>query len=183
MTTHASSSPVTQFRAPAPWLCSLLGIVLIVVGIMVLGDAVTATIISAIFIGAMAIVAGGFEIFHSFWTKGWGGFIWQIVLGLLYIAFGITLLTQPVTGALALTYVFGILLVVSGGVRIGMGFKRATDWVMVLSGIIGIIAGLIILAGWPYTGLWFLGTLLGIDLIFHGVAWLVFAWSPAARAA
>ena len=183
MTTHASSSPMTGLHAPAPWLCSLLGIVLIIVGIMVLGDAVTATIFSAIFIGAMAIAAGGFEIVHSFWTKGWGGFLWQIVLGLLYVAFGLTLLTQPVVGALALTYVFGLLLVISGAVRIGIGVRRGMDWMLVLSGVIGIIAGLIILAGWPYSGLWFLGTVLGIDLIFHGAAWLTVAWRPAARTA
>src|SRR5689334_13478095 len=112
--THAHSAPIGQLHAPAPWLCSLLGIVLIVVGIMVLGDAVTATVLSAIFIGAMAVVAGGFEIVHAFWTKGWGGFIWQIVLGLIYIAFGITLMSQPLSGAVVLTYVFGLLLVFSG---------------------------------------------------------------------
>jgi uncharacterized membrane protein HdeD (DUF308 family) len=183
MTFHASSSPVSHIHAPAPWARSLLGVVLIVAGILVLGDAVTATIISAIFIGAMAIVAGGFEVVHAFWTKGWGGFAWQIILGLLYIAFGLTLVTQPVAGALALTYVFGLLLIVSGALRMGVGFRHGTDWIMVLSGIFGILAGLIILSGWPMTGLWFLGFLLGLDLVFHGVAWLLLAWQPAARAA
>jgi uncharacterized membrane protein HdeD (DUF308 family) len=182
MTLHASSSPASQIRAPAPWARSLLGVVLIVAGILVLGDAVAATIISAIFIGAMAIIAGGFEVVHAFWTKGWGGFAWQIILGLLYIAFGITLVTQPVAGALALTYVFGLLLIVSGALRIGVGFRHGVDWIMVLSGAFGILAGLIILSGWPLTGLWFLGFLLGLDLIFHGVAWLLQAWQPAARA-
>jgi hypothetical protein len=46
-------------------------------------DVVFATIISVKFIGVTAIVAGAFEIMHAFWTKGWGGFLWQILLGAL----------------------------------------------------------------------------------------------------
>jgi uncharacterized membrane protein HdeD (DUF308 family) len=33
------------------------------------------------------------------------------------------------------------------------------------------------------SGLWVLGLLLGIDLISHGVAWLTYAWLPAAKTA
>lgn len=180
---NASTSPLAM-QAPAPWVRALLGIVMILGGIFVLGDVVVATLLSAIFIGAMAIVVGGFEIVHAFWTKGWGGFIWQVVLGLLYVAFGIMMLYQPVTGVLVLTFVFGLLLLASGALRIGLSFTKGggPDWLMLLSGVFGVLAGLIILSGWPVSGLWFLGTVLGIDLIFHGVAWLAFAWQPAGQA-
>jgi len=47
---------------------------------------------------------------------------------------------------------------------------------MLLSGIFGVLAGLVIVTGFPETGLWVLGFLLGIDLITHGVAWFAFAW-------
>ncbi|WP_349629364.1 DUF308 domain-containing protein [Bradyrhizobium sp. BR2003] len=57
---------------PPLWVCVLLGLVLIAAGLLVLGDVVLFTVISAIFIGWTAIVAGGFEILHAFWTKGWG---------------------------------------------------------------------------------------------------------------
>ncbi|EIG62723.1 hypothetical protein ABIB85_000276 [Bradyrhizobium sp. JR1.5] len=43
--------------------------------------------------------------------------------------------------------------------------------------------GLIILTGFPLTGLWVLGLLLGIDLLSHGIGWLSLAWRPAAAAA
>lgn len=171
--------------APAPWVCSLLGVVLIAAGIVVLGDVVLVTIISAIFIGAAVIVAGAFEIIHAFWTKGWGGFAWHIVLGLVYVAFGIVFVTQPVVSALAITYVFGLLLIASGIVRIVLGFNhlKDADWTMLLSGVLGTAAGLVILTGWPATGLTVLGLLVGIDLVFHGIAWLAYAWHPMARTA
>src|SRR5262245_41623503 len=166
------------------WVCILLGIVLIIAGVFVLGDVVLATIISTIFIGFCAIGGGAFEIIHAFWTKGWGGFVWQILLGLLYIAAGIILVRQPVTGALVLTWVFGIVLLASGLVRIYLGVRNWAEfgWLLLISGIFGVLAGLVIVMGWPVTGLWVIGFLLGIDLIVHGVGWLVFAWRPAARA-
>lgn len=171
--------------SPPTWTRLLLGLVLILAGIIVLGDVVAATIISAMVIGIMAIVAGGFEIVHAFWTKGWGGFLWQILLGLLYLAFGVVLVSRPVSGAIALTYVFGLLLVVSGVVRIVLGFRFRSElrWLMLLSGALGLIAGLIILTRWPISGLWVLGLLLGIDLICHGVAWLTYAWRPDVKTA
>ncbi|WP_245434391.1 HdeD family acid-resistance protein [Pseudolabrys taiwanensis] len=176
---------MASLRAPAPWVCATLGIVMIAAGILVLGDVVVATLFSVFFIGVMAIIAGGFEIIHAFWTKGWGGFAWQIILGVLYLAFGLMLVSQPVSSALTLTYIFGLLLLASGALRIGLSFTKAggPDWIMLLSGVFGALAGLVILSGWPASGLWLLGALLGVDLIIHGVAWLIFAVRPAMQTA
>jgi len=176
-----TASRASGLTPPPSWVRVLLGIVLIVVGIVVLGDVAVTTLISAMVIGIMAIVGGLFEIIHAFWTKGWGGFLWQIVLGALYVAFGIVLVTQPVSGALIMTYVLGLLLLVSGVLRVFLSFSRWRDagWMMLISGIFGILAGLIILTGFPWTGLWVLGAVLGIDLIVHGAAWLGYAFLPA----
>jgi uncharacterized membrane protein HdeD (DUF308 family) len=176
MTIH--EAPVQDHRADHPmWLRLLLGLVFIFAGIFVLGDVVLASIVSAMFLGVAAIVAGAFEIIHAFWTKGWGGFLWQIILGVLYVGAGFVLLSQPVAGALVLTWVIGVVMLASGVVRLVVGISRWSQmgWLLLLSGVFGIIAGLIILRGFPQSGLWLLGLLLGIDLIFHGVGWLVTA--------
>ena len=102
-------------------------------------------------------------------------------MGLLYIVGGIVLVSQPVAGSLVLTYVLGVVLVASGCVRLYIGIRYWAElgWLIFLSGIFGILAGLAILIGWPATGLWVIGFLLGIDLIFHGFGWLLLAWRPA----
>jgi uncharacterized membrane protein HdeD (DUF308 family) len=89
----------------------------------------------------MSIAAGAFEVVHAFWTKGWGGFLWQVLLGILYIAFGAVVVSQPVASALILTYVLGLLLLVSGIVRILLGFSHWKDagWIMLLSGAFGVL--------------------------------------------
>jgi uncharacterized membrane protein HdeD (DUF308 family) len=185
MTAYDSSPRLhaDHLSTPPFWVCILLGIVMILAGFLVLGDVVLVTVISTIFIGMMSIATGAFEVIHAFWTKGWGGFVWQVLLGILYIAFGIVLVTQPVASALILTYVLGLLFLISGFVRIllGVGHWREAGWIMLLSGLFGVLAGLVILTGFPMTGLWVLGFLLGVDLISHGIAWLTYAWQPAAR--
>jgi len=144
-----------------------------------------ATVVGTMLIGIVAIVGGAFEIVHAFWTKGWGGFIWQILLGLLYVVAGVYLVTRPVGGALALTWIIAVVLLASGVIRLVAGFQywSAGGWLLVLSGIFGIVAGIIILTGWPESSLWVIGLLLGIDFIFAGVGWLLHAAAPPPRTA
>jgi uncharacterized membrane protein HdeD (DUF308 family) len=163
---------------PAGWVRLLPGAVMIVAGVAVLADVGFASLVSSAFIGAAAIIVGTFEIVHAVWRRGWGGLPWQILLGLLYIALGLVLVgvagpgvTVPTDvpmrsagqGELLLTY--------------GLG------WVMLLSGAFGVVAGLVVLAEFPKTGLWVFGLLLGVDLIVHGAAWLGYAFPPKARTA
>jgi uncharacterized membrane protein HdeD (DUF308 family) len=188
MTTYRDESAamrLTEHPAPPLWVCILIGLAMIIGGVLVLGDVALFTVISALFIGWTAIFIGAFEIIHGFWTKGWGGLVWQLLLGALYLAFGIVLVRQPVAGALILTYVLGLLLLISGLVRmlVGISHWQQSGWVMVASGVFGVLAGLVILTGFPATGLWVLGLLLGIDLLSHGIGWLTYAWLPAPRSA
>jgi uncharacterized membrane protein HdeD (DUF308 family) len=181
----ATFDTATPFTTPPTWVRILLGVVLILAGLFVLGDVTLATLVSTLFIAAMAIAAGAFEIIHAFWTKGWGGFLWQILLGALYIGFGLVLWSQPVSGALILTYALGLMLAISGLVRafLSVTHWQEAGWLMLLSGVFGILAGVVIITGFPMSGLWVLGLLLGIDLISHGVAWLTYAWLPATKTA
>jgi uncharacterized membrane protein HdeD (DUF308 family) len=172
------SSPQAQtISPPSRWTCALLGVVMIAAGIMALGDVVFATIISVKLIGLTAILAGAFEIIHAFWTKGWGGFLWQILLGALYLAFGLLLLTQPAAGALLLTSLLGAVLLASGIIRCVLSFAhwQQGGWLMLVSGVIGLFAGFLIVFGSPAISVWPLGFLLGVDLISHGLAWLLYA--------
>jgi uncharacterized membrane protein HdeD (DUF308 family) len=42
-------------------------------------------------------------------------------------------------------------------------------------GVITFVLGLLVLAGWPTSGLWVIGLFLGIDLILYGGAWIALA--------
>lgn len=173
-----STSPAMTLSAPPRWIGALLGIAMVAAGALVLSDVVLFTVVSAIFIAWTAIAIGAFEIVHAFWTKGWGGLLWKLALGVLYVAFGVALLTQPIVGAMILTYILGLALLVSGVIRVIVGKMnwQQAGWIMIASGIFGIAAGLIILTGFPRSGLWVLGLLLSIDLLSHGIGWITYAW-------
>ena len=70
-----------------------------------------------------------------------------MLLGILYIAFGVVIVGQPVASALILTYVLGLALLLSGVIRILLGVShwKEAGWIMLLSGLFGILAGLVIL--------------------------------------
>ncbi len=53
---------------------------------------------------------------------------------------------------------------------------REGGWAIFLSGIVAVLAGAIILARWPASGLWVLGLLLGIDLLVSGIAWIAYSF-------
>lgn len=165
------------------WGYFALGAFLILAGLVVLGDVVAATVVSTILLGLCAILAGVVGIGHSVWTKGWGGLIWHIILGCLYMAGGIALVTAPAAGSLIVTYVLGFVLVASGIVRVFIGLRALTNagGVLLLSGVFGILAGFLILAQWPSGELSVIGLFLGLDLAFHGAGWLALALAATSR--
>ena len=172
---------------PSPkswWLYLLLGIVLLIGGVFVLGDVVLASVISTIFIAWALVFVGAFQIVHAFSAVGWKGFVLDLLLGALYIAAGAILLTNPLAGTIKLTLLIGIIWIVSGLFRIVLStiLWRQAGWSLLLSGIIGALAGGVILSEWPQSGLWVLGLCLGIDLIFHGFAWIGYSMSIPSKA-
>jgi uncharacterized membrane protein HdeD (DUF308 family) len=95
------------------------------------------------------------------------------------------LLTQPTSGALILTYFLGAMLLASGAIRCLLSFAhwRQNGWIMLISGIFGLVAGALILFSFPTVSVWALGFLLGVDLISHGLAWLLYAVQSVRRTA
>ncbi len=160
------------------WLYLLLGVVLLVAGVFVLGDVVLASVVSAILIGWAIVIAGILEIIHAFSARGWKGFLLDLLLGALYVAGGAMLLSNPVAGSVTLTLVIGIIWVVSGIFRMVLAgaIWREGGWAIFLSGMVAVLAGAIILARWPASGLWVLGLLLGIDLLVNGIAWIAYSF-------
>ena len=161
------------------WVRAMLGGVLLLGGIFVLADMMLVKTVSALVIGGAAVVAGVFEMAHALWTKRWVGAAPRILLGFLYVVFGAVLLTQPAFRAVFLTYALGFALLLSGLVRLPVGLRLGTTLgrlLIMLSGIFGVLAGLVIFSGWPVSGARAIGTLLAIDLISQGLGWLVVAW-------
>jgi uncharacterized membrane protein HdeD (DUF308 family) len=169
-----AGSDTAPLRAKWGWIVAL-GVVYLIAGFIALGSVVMATVASVLVVGVMMIIAGVAEVFSAFQIKSWGKFLLWALLGVLYIFAGFVTFENPLLAAAVLTLVLGAALVASGIMRIILAFsmKRETPWVLVmLSGAITLLLGLLILAHWPVSSLYILGLFLGIDLIMAGVGWI-----------
>jgi uncharacterized membrane protein HdeD (DUF308 family) len=165
---------LAPLRAKWGWIVAL-GVVYVVAGVIALGSVVMATIAAVWVVGIMMIVAGVFEVIHSFQIKTWGRFLFWLLLGVLYVIAGLIAFWDALSFAIWLTLLLGAALVASGIVRIFLGFnmKGGTPWGWVVaSGVITLLLGIIILVQWPYSGLFALGIILGVDLVFAGASWI-----------
>jgi uncharacterized membrane protein HdeD (DUF308 family) len=162
------------------WQPILLGMVLILAGLFVLQNAVAATVASAIVFGLALLAAGVFEIVQAFWASNWGGVFQRLLVGALYAVGGAVLVADPLAASVLVTLAFAAALIASGAVRIALAFQaywHNYGWLLLTSGVVGILAGFVILFKWPLSGLWVFGLVAGIDLVLHGVWWGVHGWS------
>lgn len=154
-----------------------LGVALVLFGIFALVDVVAFTIVSVIFIGAMLLVGGIFQIVHAFMTKTWASFGLNLLMGIIYVIGGFLIMQEPVQGSLVITLMVIAALAVGGIIRIMVGFRHremTSWWLLVLSGVISLILALMLYSTFPGSGLWVLGTLIAVELLIQGFTWLQF---------
>jgi uncharacterized membrane protein HdeD (DUF308 family) len=154
-----------------------LGLLLVVAGVFALGDVMAVTVASVIFIGAMLLVGGIFQIFHAFMTKGWAAFLLNLLGGAAYAIGGLLIMDEPVQGSIFITMFAGAALVIGGLLRVVIALRHrevAGWWMLLLGGLISLALGVLLYASLPWSGLWVLGTLIGVELIVQGVTWVQF---------
>ena len=161
------------------WQSILLGIIFMLAGLFMLQNAVLATVVSAIAFGIALLIAGLFEIVQAFWAPHWSGMFWRLLVGALYAVGGVVLVADPLAASVVLTLVFAAALIASGIMRISLALAHwdRFGWLLLASGIIGVLAGLVILFKWPLSGLWVFGLVVGIDLLLHGAWWVASGWT------
>jgi uncharacterized membrane protein HdeD (DUF308 family) len=161
------------------WQSILLGLVLMLAGLFILRNAVAATVASAIVFGVALLATGIFEIVHAFWVERWGSLFWRLLLGTFYAVAGAVLIADPLAASVLLTLAFAAALIASGAARIYLALRewQTLGWLLLISGVAGLLAGLVILAKWPLSGLWVFGLVVGIDLLLHGLWWVAAGWS------
>ena len=150
----------------------LLGIVSILAGVFAIGNPLVVTLAGVIFIGASLLVGGVFQIIQSMMTKEWGSFIFGILGGLVSIVAGVLIMQEPVTGSVVITLFLLAALVIGGILRIVVALRhrdQSTWWLLALGGLVSIFIGIMLYMSMPWSSLWILGTLIGVELIFQGV--------------
>ncbi len=151
----------------------IIGVLLIVLGIIAIAQPSISTIFAETWFAVILASAGVGKLIYAFQTRDRGGFIWKLLLSVLYIATGIMLLVYPSTGVLTLTLLLGSFLLTEGIFELILAFRLRPqqNWTWVLGdGIITLLLGAMIWFQWPFNAPWLIGTLVGASVLFTGVS-------------
>ncbi len=182
ITGSKSRKTLSQLEDQWGWFAAL-GIGMLVAGGIASANLFASTLASVLYIAVMMLVAGGMQILHSFTARDWKHSIVFLLTGLLYAIAGMLAVYDPVFSALGITIGVGALLVGSGLFRAISGVMNRSGkgwgWI-VASGCLTFVIGAYLLLQ-PLVGLWFLGALLTVDLIFQGWGFVAFALGLRSR--
>jgi uncharacterized membrane protein HdeD (DUF308 family) len=151
------------------------GIMLIVLGTAAIILPEIATLAFTLVIGWLFLISGGVGLVTTFWMRNVPGFWWALVSAVVSIGAGIVLIRWPISGTVSLTLVLIAFFAVEGIATLMYAFEHRAQlsgrWAwMLASGVVDLILAGIVFAGLPETATWALGLLVGINLVFGGVA-------------
>lgn len=154
-----------------------IGVTLMVLGLLAIVGAQVASVLTILFVGIMLIAGSITKFIAAFWAGKWGGFWLSLLVGVLYGVTGFICITRPLEALSAITLLMSALFLISGlSKSLSSLYLRFENWGWVFfSGLISLLLGVLILAGWPASSLWVIGTFLGVDLLMSGWVWIALA--------
>ena len=151
---------------------SRLGIATMVLGFLVM-LAPTLVGFSLLWVlGLLVVVAGLCRMFWAFQAGSLGKGVLVFAIGGLTLLAGVALLANPYFASGVLTIVLAIYFIVDGAAEIGaaFGIPRGSRrrWLL-FGGAVSILLGVMIWRQFPLSGVWAIGVLFGIKLLFGGM--------------
>jgi uncharacterized membrane protein HdeD (DUF308 family) len=173
--------PPSSLQSKWIWFTGL-GALLLVCGIIALGNLLLATVVSVYYVGMLMLFGGILYLVHAFQVRGWDHMLFWVLSGLLYLLAGILAFVNPILASAALTLFLAVALLVAGIFRIWVGRRmkplKGWGWI-VAGGVITALAGFVVALGWPVNSLWVLGLFLAVDLLVQG--WTLIAFGLGIR--
>jgi len=164
----------------------LLGIVLLIAGMVAILAPWFAGIAASVFFGWLILLAGVAHLMYAWSERGAGAVLWQVLIGIVYIVAALWLVAAPAAGVVALTLVLATYIALEGVFELALFSKvrRLPGGVwFLIDGLVSLLLAGLIFFHWPASSFWALGTLVGVSLLFSGVARLTLPMRPGAAVA
>jgi uncharacterized membrane protein HdeD (DUF308 family) len=149
-----------------------LGILMILLGLFALGASVWTTLVSVIVLGVMLLVVGVMEIIAAARVGRHGPWLTYLLAGILSLVVGALFLDRPLATMASLTLLIAGFLFAAG---LFHGITAIADryprWgVDFVYGLVAVALGIYIVASWPISSFWVIGTVVSIEIIARGMA-------------
>ena len=159
-----------------------LSVLMLLAGFLAIVIPPVAGIAVALAVAWLLMFSGAFHLIFAWHTRTAGGFIWELLLGILYVGVGAYTLVHPVAGLASLTLILAVYLFAEAALEVVLSFRlrpmAGSNWLL-FDGVVTLILAVLIWRTWPSSTEWVIGTLVGISMLFSGASRL--ALSLAAR--
>lgn len=175
----AVAAPVAHAVKKDSTMLLALGVLTVILGFFAMMSPMMTGMTVAVMIGILLIIAGIARGIFAFKAQSWGKGILAFLLGLLTLIVGFYMVTRPGVAVASLTLFLAAYFIVDGIFEVIEAFqlKPIDGWGwMLFGGIVSVLLGFMIWRQWPISGAWAIGILVGIKLIFGGMAMSVMGW-------
>lgn len=157
------------------------GVLLMIFGFFAVSMTAFTTLLTVMLLGFLILFSGCVILLDTltFWRGKEHGFISHLLASILYLAAGIMLISNPVEGSTAITFLLGLIYSVLGLLRLLFSSAlRLPNWGWSFTnGLITLLIGILILSSWPGSSLFIIGLFVGIDIFFCGLAYTMAAFA------
>jgi uncharacterized membrane protein HdeD (DUF308 family) len=163
-------------------LLLFLGVLTVILGMLCMAATLVTGLAVGMLVGGLLLVGGVVRLIFAFKAESWGSGVFRFITGALSVLCGLIMLGRPLLGLASLTLVLAVYFLVDGIFQMITAFqiKPQQGWGWVLfSGLAAFLLGYLIWSQWPFSGVWAVGILVGINLFMSG--WSMIAWGGTAR--
>ena len=172
----ATQSLTDEIKNRSGWSI-FMGVLTALLGAFLIVYPVATATITTLLIGWVLIFVAIAQIVFALHSQTVGKFLLKILLAVIYGIAGVILAFFPISGVAALTMVLGVFLFAYGVVDIVGAFQMQPahrGWFL-FDGIVSLLLGILILARWPSSSLWAIGTLVGVAVLMGGISRIMIA--------
>ena len=150
----------------------LIGILALVLGIVAVIYPAGFGKISVSVIGVFFVIGGILRLTFAIVSVSMGSLLMRYLYGILMILAGVWIIMNPDMGLEALTLVMAVYFIIDGITGIVYSFSLMPiggGLYLLISGVVGVVLGVLIFTKWPESSNYALGIYLGVKLIVDGL--------------
>jgi len=150
------------------------GIISVVLGAIAIIVPPLASVTITYLVGILLLIGAVAYVAEAISRGSTGHRIWSAVLAVLYVFAGVWLIVNPVSGTITLTWILAIFFLMIGVLRLIAGIASRgkvpnSGWT-IINGVLSILIAVLVIGNLPSSAAWAIGLLVGIQLLFDGIA-------------
>lgn len=169
--TNSNPRLSTELKTRGGWGI-FLGVLVAALGVLLIAYPLATATITTFLLGAILVAVGVIDIVLAIGSHTIGRLFLRVLLGIVLGLAGVLLIASPLAGVAVLTVWLGVMLIGEAVVTAALAFQirpaSGWGWLLFDAGVSLVLGGLI-LAHWPVSSIWAIGTLVGAAVLMRGI--------------